>query len=305
MTSTNEGREFVKQKMSMTAIAAMLILHACDAKPTIVGARAYQSFGNPSSATSLSLPSGCQLYVYGMATGGAAPSNPIANGQTIELKDANGNISVTLATSTSHTNNLPTGTAYHVFGGFGVSGFNFAQGFYGTNPGPGLNLQASVQFTLSAPALVVVIGLGSSQGTLSFSGLDNPTVDVPSPSSDSGTEDLSIEHEYLEVGTYTLQETTGPTPGSSPANEVDLIGVLVFSDQPNVAVSNNPQIPISPISPQSPATKNGNHKPSSHSHISLARYIGWSVAVLAIIGMAITVFRLATPHRNKPAGNSH
>src|ERR1017187_5738302 len=60
------------------------------AVPTIVGAQALQSRGNQSAATSLSLPGGCQLYVYGGATGGARPMNAFTSGQTIQLKDADG-----------------------------------------------------------------------------------------------------------------------------------------------------------------------------------------------------------------------
>jgi hypothetical protein len=159
-----------------------------------------------------------------------------------------------------------------------------------------------VQFNLSAPALVVVIGLGSSQGTLAFSGLDNPTIDVPSPSSDSGTEDLSVEHEYLGTGTYTIQETTGPTPGSSPENEVDLIGVLILSDQPDTATSTNPQIPIDLSLKTAPTSPD--KKTNTSGHIPVARYLSWSVAGLVIIGMALVIFRLIMPRRGNHGGSS-
>jgi hypothetical protein len=95
-----------------------------------------------------------------------------ANGQTVQITNGAENVSAELAVTANSNNSYTTDTAYDAFGGFGVSGFNFAQGFYGVNPGPGPNLQASVQFTLSAPALVVVVGMGSSQATFSFSGLD-------------------------------------------------------------------------------------------------------------------------------------
>jgi len=193
----------------------------------------------------MSLSSGGQLYVYGATTGGAAPMSAFANGQTIQITNASGNVSAELAVTTSSGNNYSTSTSYDAFGGLGVSGFNYAQGFYGVNPGPGPNLQASVTFTLSAPALVVVTGMGSSQATLSLSGLANPTPDV---SEVSGVYEpaLAVEHEYLQAGTYTVQVTTGDggVYYQAPQHEVDLIGVLIFSTSPNAASSSNPTIPI-------------------------------------------------------------
>jgi hypothetical protein len=214
---------------------------------SVIGAQGLKFIGGAPSAPSLSLPSGGQLYVFGATTGGAYPMGAFANGQTIQTQDANGNVSAELSVTANNSNSYTTSTANDALGGFGVSGFNFAQGFYGVNPGPGPNLQASVSFTLSAPALVVVVGMGSSQATLSFSGLDNPTVDVFDQTIDGIHEPvLGIEHKYLKAGTYTIQETTGDGTAyyQTPANEVDLIGVMIFSDQSNAATSANPQIQI-------------------------------------------------------------
>lgn len=263
----------------------------CQAAPMIVGAQGLKFIGNGAGTPSLSLSSGGQLYIYGMATGGAAPSSTFANGQTIQITNASGNVSAELAVTTESTNSYATGTANDAFGGFGVSGFNFVQGFLGANPGPGPNLQASVSFTLYAPALVVVMGMGSSQATLAFSGLDNPTLDVSDQTIDGVHEPvLGIEHEYLKAGTYTIQETAGDGTAfyQTPANEVDLIGVLIFSDRPNAATSSNSQITI-PLAPNSQATSNN--------PISISRYLGWGIVSLAIIGMAIAIFRLTMPRR--------
>jgi len=217
------------------------------AAPIIVEAQGLKFVNDAPSVPSLSLSSGSQLYVYGMATGGAAPSGAFTSGQSVQISNPNGNVSAELVATTEGSNNYKTGTANDAFGGFGVSGFNFVQGFYGVNPGPGPNLQASVSFTLFAPALVVVMGLGSSQATLYFSGLENPTIDVFDQTIDGVHEPvLAIEHVYLQAGTYTIQETTGDGTAfyQTPANEVDLIGVLIFSTSPNVASSGNPQIPL-------------------------------------------------------------
>ena len=163
--------------------------------------------------------------------------------------------------------------------------------FWGPTQALDPNLQASVSFTLYAPALVVVMGMGSSQATLAFSGLDNPTLDVSDQTIDGVHEPvLGIEHEYLKAGTYTIQETAGDGTAfyQTPANEVDLIGVLIFSDRPNAATSSNSQITI-PLAPNSQATSNN--------PISISRYLGWGIVSLAIIGMAIAIFRLTMPRR--------
>jgi hypothetical protein len=223
------------------------------AAPIIVGAQGLKFVNSAPRVPSLSLSSGGQLYVYGMATGGAAPSGAFASGQSVQISNPNGNVSAELAATTESSNSYTTGTANDAFGGFGVSGFNFVQGFYGVNPGPGPNLQASVSFTLSAPALVVVMGVGSSQATLHFSGLDNPTIDVLNQTIDGVHEPvLAVEHEYLQGGTYTIQEATGDGTAfyQTPANEVDLLGVYIFSTSPNTASSGNPQIPLPAYQPQ-------------------------------------------------------
>lgn len=180
--------------------------------------------------------------------------NAFASGQTVQLKNANGNAAAQLAVTTDDHNSYTTGTAYNVFGGFGISGFKYIQGFYGANPGPGPNFQASVHLILNAPALVAVIGIGSSQTILTLSGFYDPTIDVPVRSAERATQALIIAHQYLMPGTYTLQETTGDGfPGQTPENEADLIGVFVLSDQPNVATSTSPQIPINVSPTQTPA----------------------------------------------------
>ena len=233
----------MKAKIFTAIILALA--NYCQAQPVIVTSQGLNWWGGGASGTpSMSLSSGNQLYVYGATTGGSSSMSAFANGQTVQITNGSGYISAELVATTNSSNSYTTGTSYDAFGGFGVSGFNFAQGFYGFNPGPGSNLQASVQFTLSAPALVAVVGMGSSQATLFFSGLNNPTVDV---SEISGKYEpvLGIEHEYLGAGTYTIQETTGDGTNyiQTATHEVDLIGVFIFADQTNAAVSTN--LPIS------------------------------------------------------------
>ncbi len=223
---------------------------------SIVGASVLQG------STQLELPKGCELYVYGMSTGGGLQSNPFVNGKTISVTNIDGLISAELSVSTSNINEFTTGTSYYAIGGFGINDVEYIEGFYGTNQGPGQGSgpgveTASVNFTLSTPATVVVIGMASSQQSITFSGINNLYTDIPSPNT-GGTVAISIAHAYLGTGTYTIQENSSATVGGQdPNNQADLIGVLICSDEPLAASSSNPQIPI-PILAISSASETSN-----------------------------------------------
>lgn len=224
-------------KLRTLAFAVLAIVGVAidvQAQPQIDSAQAIDG------GASLTLESGSQIYVFGMATGGAAQSNPFANGLTVPVANASGILSAEIATTASDSNNFPTSTTYHAIAGFGVSNFTYAQGFYGANANPGADI-VTIQFTLNAPALVVAIGTASSQQELTFSGLPEFVVDVPYTTSDA----VSIGHAYLQAGTYTVQENSAATAaGQTPSYMADLLGIYAFSDQPNAATSSNPQIPL-------------------------------------------------------------
>jgi hypothetical protein len=213
--------------------------------PTTVFPQTLDSAQAIDGGTSLSLPPGSQFYAFGMATGGARDSSPFANGQTVSLSNVAGITSAELATTTANNNNFPTSTAYHAIAGFGASHFNYVQGFYGANPNSGAH-SVSVQFTLSTPALVALLGTASGQQYLVFSGLPNFVTDVPYTTSDA----TSIGHAYLSAGTYTAQLSSLDTAaGQTPAYMADLLGVYIFSTSPNAASSSNPQIPLPAFQP--------------------------------------------------------
>jgi hypothetical protein len=238
-----------KYKFLTFAVAFISIVNCCHATPNVVGSQAIQSSGNPSAGTSLNLPTGCQMYLYGLATGGGNTAGLLSQGQSIYVNNADGYTSAELAASTNNSNNFTTSTSYHVFGGCGVSNINYVQGFYGTNSGPAAT-NASVTFTVTNSAMVVVLGVASSQLELTISGISNLVTDVPVQMNVSGTEALIIAHGNLTSGSYTIQETTASgTAGGfqDPNHQVDLIGVLIFSDYPSVATSSNPQIPLPAI----------------------------------------------------------
>src|SRR5208283_5024182 len=174
--------------LSLVVIAvAALSISYCKATPVIDSAQAAEG------GTSLSLPSGSQLYVFGMANGGMLVDGPFANGQTVSVTDAAGVMGAELAATTVNSNSFQSGTTYHVIDGFGVSDFNYAQGFYGANPGPSA-YSASVEFTLTAPSLVVLFGQASSQQYIAFSGIPNLVTAAPYTTEEA----LSIAYAYLD-----------------------------------------------------------------------------------------------------------
>ena len=110
-----------------------------------------------------------------------------------------------------------------------------------------------VSFTLSAPALVVIMGVGSSQATLNFSGLDNPTIDVLNQTIDGVNEPVlsCLNMTVSRAGTYTKVTTGDGTAFYKPSQQGNLLGVYIFSTSPNAASSSNPQIPLPAFQPTS------------------------------------------------------
>ncbi len=226
VTSANNNVDFIASPISV-----------------IVGATVLQG------STQLELPKGCELYVYGMTTGGAFQSNPFVNGKTISVTNIDGLISAEMSVSTSNINEFTTDTSGYAIGGFSINDVEYIEGFYGANQGPGQGSgpgveTASVNFTLSTSATVIVIAMASSQQSITFSGINNLYIDVPSPNT-GGTVAISIAHAYLGTGTYTIQENSSATVGGQdPNHQADLIGVLICSNEPSAASSGNPEIPI-------------------------------------------------------------
>ena len=213
------------------------------------------TWGVTSQSQCLSLTPGCQLYVYALGTDGAIPASSFSQGQTISI----GSSTAELAISTANTNSFSSNATFSGMEGIGVSGFGYAQGFYNYSLN-NLNLTNSIQFTLSAPALVVVVGVGSGQESLAVSGLHDLTFDIPPVNSQytaqpGQTPVLASAHVYLGAGRYTVQETTGELGSTpNPALSATLLGLLVFSSQTNAATS--PALPIS-LSGLSPPINQG------------------------------------------------
>lgn len=178
--------------------------------------------------TYIQLPAG-RFYVYGMATGGAAPAGTLGGAHHMQAVDAAGNVSAALAYGTNNANSFTTQTGYYVIGGAAIDGpWTSVRGFYGSNTMPGAS-DASVSFSVPTSSLVVVMGLASSQQSVTLSGIPGLTVDASS-SGPNATEGLVIAHAYLRPGNYTATERSAAlSAGQDPAHMVDLLGVHVFS----------------------------------------------------------------------------
>lgn len=175
----------------------------------------------------LQLPAGGQMYMYGMATGGAWPG-AFAGGQVVSVNNASGIKSAEVSVTTKPSITFSTSAAYYAGAGIGVSGFRYVRGYYASNEGPAAS-SVRIQIDLSAPALVTVIGTASSQQDVKFAGLPGMTVDVPSTRSEA----VSIAHTYLGPGTYNISEDSFTlSAGQTASYQADLMAVFIFSDQP-------------------------------------------------------------------------
>lgn len=177
--------------------------------------------------TSLVLQPGA-FYIYGMATGGAAPSSPFNAGQFAQAVDAAGQMAAALADGSSDQNGYTTDTGYHDIGGVSIAGqWETFRAFYGSNSQPGAST-ASVVFPVPSNSLVVVVGLAAGQQDIQLLGIPGLEIDAPSPGS-SPTGYMTIAHAYLTPGAYTVTEhSTVLAAGQDPEHMADLIGVFIF-----------------------------------------------------------------------------
>jgi hypothetical protein len=190
-------------------------------------------------ATSLELPPG-QMYLYGMTTGGGAPSSGFMVGQHAQVINAAGRLSGALAYGTNSQNSYSTQTAYHDIGGVSVAGsWEHFAAFYGSNGQSGAH-DASVLFEANGDSLVVVLGLASSQQFVSVEGI--PELQVDASRNGGG---MVIAHAYVKPGAYTVVERSKVlAAGQDPPHMADLVGVFVFGGR-----RANNQSPVAPEQP--------------------------------------------------------
>ena len=213
--------------------------------------------------SSLSLPSGNQLYIFGMATGGAFTSTPFQNDPYASVNDAAGNVAAQLSITSSNENSFSTGASYYVIGGVGVSGFKYFGSTYGSNSASGAR-SASASFTLENPAIVIVVALASGQTYLTLNGIPGLQIDSQFANQAGGIP-MVIAHADLGSGTYQVTELTDDdrTGNGDPSHEADLIGVFAFSQSQGGFVSKQTPAPVTPpayvILPPTPTTGLGGY----------------------------------------------
>jgi len=191
-------------------------------------------------ATSLQLPSGGQIYLFGFVTGGGASSSQFSNGTYASVSNADGNLGE-LAVTTSNMNYYTTQTSDYAIGGVGVSGFSSFTESYGNDSTPG-SPGTSDQFkVVTSGSLVVVFALGGDEQCLSVSGLPGFTIDATNINSPGLPNVITIGHAYLNAGYYTVSEQTQQcAAGQDPNNAGNLIGVFVF--QPAQGATTRPSL---------------------------------------------------------------
>ncbi len=193
-------------------------------------------------ATSLQLPSGGQLYLYGFVTGGGASSSTFSDGQYASVVNNNGNVVAALAVTTSNSNSYTTQSRYYSIGGASISGYSSnPTESYATDSSPG-SAGVSAHFTVSTSgSLVVVVALGGDEQCLTVAGLTGFSIDATNNKSPSQPNVITIGHAYLDANSYTVTDQTQQCAGSQqPNNAGNMIGVFVF--QPSTTTSSGPAI---------------------------------------------------------------
>ncbi len=173
--------------------------------------------------TSINLPSGSQVYIYGVVTDGQYYLSTLTNYEINYdyVTDYNSETAAELAMTSSNSNSFTTQCSDYSLGGVGVSGYSTFNVVYGSNGNYGAS-GASVTFTLKNTATVVVFALASGGQTyVTLSGI--PGFQAIS-SNVNGLEGFLIGMANLPPGQYTAVETSSPS-SSNPGNQADLIGV--------------------------------------------------------------------------------
>ncbi|MGB9730192.1 MAG: SHOCT domain-containing protein [Thermoprotei archaeon] len=193
--------------------------------------------------SSIQLPSGSQIYLYGGVTGGASYTGNFAySDKGIEaVSDADGYIAAQLAMSSSNENNFQTNCMYYAIGGVGISGFNSYNAVYGYNNSVG-STQTSVQFNLPENAMVIIIAIAS--GGLNYVTIRNIPGFSTDASDNGGHEGILIGHAFLSPGNYIASVIAAASGQPGASHMVVLAGVYEFfssgiSTITNTA-SNNP-----------------------------------------------------------------
>ena len=177
-------------------------------------------------ATSLSLPEGAPVYLYGFATGGALPASAFVDGTVGTALTSRGITAAGVAMTPSDTDSYTTSATARAIAGVALEGFGHTSIVLSHNSAPGAS-EASVSLSVTTPgSLVVVIGLAAGEQSITLVGLPGMQVVTQAPS--SSPVQIVIASAVLEPGNYIVSENTSPLlPGTDPANDADLIAAVI------------------------------------------------------------------------------
>ncbi|MDA8038273.1 MAG: hypothetical protein M0Z69_03770 [Actinomycetota bacterium] len=192
------------------------------AKPAVMASQVQEE------ATTLDLPAGASLYVFGYATGGAVEASDFAAGEVAAVADANGNTVAEVALGTVRSDSFTTSALAEAIAGVGLSGFSSYKLTDGANGALGAS-SATTSFTVSSSgSLAVVVALAGGEQSLSLRGL--PGMKLLSSSPPGAQTSIQIADAHLGPGSYTVSEVTSPlSAASDPANQGDLVAVVVLA----------------------------------------------------------------------------
>lgn len=192
--------------------------------------------------TSLTLPSGGQMYIFALASGGGKTgffTNSLSYIQSPwSVVNANGNLAAAVAITTSDTNSFTTSASTYTIAGASVSGFGPIPKVGRTTPilypsinaAPGANGATALPYVNPAwpGSLVVVVAIaGGEQCISSITGLPGLVIDASN--SNSGSPAIVIGHAYISSGQYQVTEVTSQCgTGQTPNNGADLIETFIF-----------------------------------------------------------------------------
>jgi len=247
--------------------------------------------------TSLQLPSGAQLYIYGFVTGGSYGSLGFINGQYASVINAGGKLVASLAVTSNNTNSFRTQTGNHVIGGVSVSGYSSYTSSFGSSNSWGAP-EASTMFAVQTPgSLAVIFALGGLQRCMTLIGISGMQIDAASPDSKGNSYPLAmtIAHAYLNAGTYTVTEQTrcrGSSASMSPDAQADLIAAFIFV--PAVSSTSSSVLSQTQYVTQSPITQSVT-KQSDTQSVSKTVTQGQTTPppILSLMGVASSVLMYA------------
>ena len=193
--------------------------------------------------STMDLPDGALVYIYGIDTGGGRPSTELTSGSKVPATNSRGNLCAELAVSVGRHNDFSSSCNYYCIGGMAVKGFHHLQAAYALDNQPGVSA-VQIKFTLKAPAMVGVMALASAQSAIYIDGLPQLMIDAQSPN-EAGSLPLTIAHAVLPAGDYVLTEHSSFIgDDTQQAQRADLMGLFVFSKKPNVLVTDSPAFPL-------------------------------------------------------------